>query len=137
MATVQQRTTTDTRSSGDIQLPPVGGTILEGIRSKVFKDRYARKNEQGEAIELYPEQMWERVATAIAGVEKTEEKQRYWAQRFYESLKDFKFVPGGRILSGAGTGAHVTYYNCFVIPSPEDSRGGILDKRNCSRGCSS
>lgn len=127
MATVQQRTPTDTRGSGDIQLPAAGGTILEGIRSKVFKDRYARKNEQGEAIEQYPEEMWARVATAIAAVEQTAEKQRFWAQRFYESLKDFKFVPGGRILSGAGTGAHVTYYNCFVIPSPEDSRGGILD----------
>ena len=42
-------------------------------------------------------------------------------------MKNFKFVPGGRILSGAGTGYEVTYFNCFVIPSPKDSRGGILD----------
>ncbi|HET7769582.1 MAG TPA: adenosylcobalamin-dependent ribonucleoside-diphosphate reductase, partial [Chloroflexota bacterium] len=118
----------------DIRLPDVlppsslaTGTKLEGIREKVFMDRYAQKNERGEAIEQYPEQMWARVARAIAEVEPTEEKQRYWSQRFYEVLSDFKFVPGGRILSGAGTGAHVTYYNCFVIPSPEDSRSGILD----------
>jgi ribonucleoside-diphosphate reductase alpha chain len=42
-------------------------------------------------------------------------------------MTDFKYVPGGRILAGAGTGYDVTYYNCFVIPSPKDSRGGIID----------
>lgn len=127
MATVQHQVGTSSTGSGDIQLPSAGGTRLEGIRSKVFVDRYAQKNERGEAIEQYPEQMWARVAQAIASVETTEDARRQWAERFYEVLSDFKFVPGGRILSGAGTGAHVTYYNCFVIPSPEDSRSGILD----------
>jgi ribonucleoside-diphosphate reductase alpha chain len=41
-------------------------------------------------------------------------------------MDDFKFLPGGRILAGAGTGFDVTYYNCFVIPNPPDSRGGIM-----------
>jgi len=111
----------------DAQHLHTGGTILEGIRQKVFTDRYALKDESGQPIEHYPEQMWERVARGIASVEKTDELRRFWTERFYESLKDFRFVPGGRILSGAGTGHHVTFYNCFVIPSPEDSRGGILD----------
>ena len=130
MAIAHHPSTANGTRSGDIQLPqvpPAGGTQLEGIRAKVFLDRYAQKNERGETVEQYPEQTWARVARAIADVEPTEEKKRYWSQRFYEVLSDFKFVPGGRILSGAGTGAHVTYYNCFVIPSPEDSRGGILD----------
>jgi len=130
MAIAQHPGSTPVTGSVDILLPerpPASGTRLEGIRDKVFMDRYAQKNERGEAIEQYPEQMWGRVARAIAEVESTEEKRRYWSQRFNEVLSDFKFVPGGRILSGAGTGAHVTYYNCFVIPSPEDSRSGILD----------
>ena len=42
-------------------------------------------------------------------------------------MSGFKFVPGGRILSGAGTNYQVTYFNCFVIPSPKDSREGILN----------
>lgn len=104
-----------------------GGTVLQGIREKVFLDRYSLKDASGQAIEHYPEQMWRRVADAIASVESTEEKQRHWADRFYRILSDFRFVPGGRILAGAGTGHRVTYYNCYVIPSPEDSRGGILD----------
>jgi ribonucleoside-diphosphate reductase alpha chain len=103
------------------------GTVLDGIRQKVFLDRYSLKDRDGVAIEQYPEQMWRRVATAIAAVEPTEEKRSSWADQFYEILRDFKFVPGGRILAGAGTGHRVTYYNCYVIPSPDDSRSGILD----------
>ena len=111
MAIAQHPGTTTLTGSGDIQLPgipelsPTTGTKLEGIRDKVFMDRYAQKNERGEAIEQYPEQMWARIARAIADAEPTEEKKRYWSQRFFEVLSDFKFVPGGRILSGAGTGA--------------------------------
>ncbi|HTK11522.1 MAG TPA: LAGLIDADG family homing endonuclease [Ktedonobacteraceae bacterium] len=102
-------------------------TRLEGIREKVFMDRYSLKDASGKPLEFYPEQTWERVARGIAAVETTPEKREEWEKRFYEALSDFKFVPGGRILAGAGTGHQVTYYNCFVIPSPEDSRQGILD----------
>ena len=103
------------------------GTVLEGIREKVFLDRYSLKDRDGSPTETYPEQMWRRVSASIAEVEPTDEKRGYWADRFYEALDNFKFVPGGRILAGAGTGHRVTYYNCYVIPSPDDSRSGILD----------
>lgn len=102
-------------------------TQLEGIRSKVFMDRYSLKDPSGKPLEYYPEQLWARVARGIASVEPSEELQARWEKRFYEALSDFQFVPGGRILAGAGSGHAVTYYNCFVIPSPEDSRQGILD----------
>src|SRR6266566_4691612 len=102
-------------------------TQLEGIRYKVFMDRYSLKDPSGKPLEYYPEQLWARVARGIASVEPSEELQARWEKRFYEALSDFQFVPGGRILAGAGSGHAVTYYNCFVIPSPEDSRHGILD----------
>ncbi len=102
-------------------------TKLDGIRQKVFMDRYSLKDPDGNALEFSPETLWHRVAKGIAAVEQTEEKRAEWEKLFYEALTDFKFVPGGRILAGAGTGHQVTYYNCFVIPSPEDSRNGILD----------
>src|SRR3989304_3511230 len=98
---------------------------LTGIRQKVFLDRYALKNEAGEAIEKTPEEMWKRVAHAIAQVE-PKAKRGYWEEQFETAMADFVLVPGGRILSGAGTGYKVTFYNCFVIPSPHDSRQGIL-----------
>ena len=105
----------------------VAGTVLEGIREKVFLDRYSLKGRDGAATEKRPEEMWRRVADSIASVETTDEKRSYWAERFYATLEGFHFVPGGRILAGAGTGHRVTYYNCYVIPSPDDSRSGILD----------
>src|SRR5579883_2943002 len=88
-------------------------TRLEGIRQKVFMDRYSLKDANGHPLEFYPEQLWARVARGIAVVEKTEELQTHWQQRFYEALNNFQFVPGGRILAGAGSGHQVTYYNCM------------------------
>ncbi len=98
---------------------------LTGIRQQVFLDRYAKKDEAGKPIEQTPEEMWRRVAHAIAQVE-SKAKRDEWEEKFYNAMQDFVLVPGGRILSGAGTGYKVTFYNCFVIPSPQDSRSGIL-----------
>lgn len=99
---------------------------IDGIRQKVFLDRYALKDKSGKLIENTPRQMWKRVARGIAANEKLENRKT-WEKEFFQVMEDFKFVPGGRILSGAGTGYEVTYFNCFVIPSPKDSREGILE----------
>ncbi len=100
-------------------------TNFTGIRKTVFTDRYALKDEAGNPVEQTPEEMWRRVAKAVALMEKKEDRKK-WEEKFYDAMRDFVLVPGGRILSGAGTGYKVTFYNCFVIPSPHDSRGGIL-----------
>lgn len=102
-------------------------TELDGIRKTVFMDRYSLKDADGEPMEFYPEQMWHRVARGIAQFENGKKLQKEWEGKFYEAMKDFKFVPAGRILSGAGTGYEVTFFNCYVIPSPHDSRGGIME----------
>jgi ribonucleoside-diphosphate reductase alpha chain len=99
---------------------------LDGIREKVFLDRYALKSPDGALLEHTPEETWLRVARGIAKNEKTAADRTKWEKAFYNVMEDFKFVPGGRIYSGAGTGYQVTYFNCFVIPSPKDSRHGIL-----------
>ena len=96
-----------------------------GIRKTVFTDRYAMKDEAGNPVEQTPEEMWRRVAHFVAQTE-VKDQRKVWEEAFYNAMKDFVLVPGGRILSGAGTGYKVTFYNCFVIPSPHDSRGGIL-----------
>lgn len=98
---------------------------LSGIRKTVFLDRYALKDETGKPVEQTPEETWRRVAHAISLVEHKDKRQE-WEEKFYDAMLNFTLVPGGRILSGAGTGYKVTFYNCFVIPSPHDSRGGIL-----------
>lgn len=103
-------------------------TDLPQLQKQVFLDRYSLKDEtDGTSREEFPEQMWGRVAKGIAQFENNPQNVKLWEKKFYNLLKDFKFVPGGRILSGAGTGYEVTFFNCYVIPSPKDSRGGIME----------
>jgi ribonucleoside-diphosphate reductase alpha chain len=78
-------------------------------------------------IEKTPEEMWDRLAQAMASVEKTPELQQEWRDKFRYVLDDWKLVPGGRIAAGAGASDELTLFNCYVIPSPKDSRGGIME----------
>jgi len=67
---------------------------------------------------------WRRVAHAVAGAESDPPS---WEAKFYSVLSDFLFLPGGRILAGAGTDRRVTLSNCFVAGPILDSIDGILD----------
>ncbi len=78
-------------------------------------------------LETKPEQMFKRIAKHIASVEVTPAKQLEWTEKFEQLMEDWKYVPGGRIFTGAGTGQELTFYNCYVLPSPNDSREGIID----------
>ena len=69
------------------------------------------------------EDTWRRVARSLAAVE----RDPAWEDRFYEALSGFKFLPGGRIQAGAGTGRRVTLFNCFVMGTIEDSIDGIFE----------
>lgn len=95
-------------------------------RKQVFLDRYALRDRDGILLETELEQMWQRVASCIGGDAAERES-------FLEILRDFRFVPSGRILSGAGSAQKATYYNCFVIGVKakdvkvgNDSRSGIM-----------
>ena len=70
-----------------------------------------------------------RIAKAIASVEATDELKEEWEKKFYDLLTNFKGVPGGRIISNAGTEwAGTTLMNCFVGPRGKydiDSLEGI------------
>lgn len=67
-----------------------------------------------------------RIARGVASVEQPE-MQSDIAERFAREIETFRFVPGGRIWAGAGTGQKLTFFNCYVIPSPKDSRQGIVE----------
>ena len=68
---------------------------------------------------------WQRVAQAIAAAESRDREQ--WAERFYRLLDQFRFLPGGRILAGAGTGHRVTLFNCFVMGEIADDLVSIFE----------
>ncbi|BBL72325.1 adenosylcobalamin-dependent ribonucleoside-diphosphate reductase [Methylogaea oryzae] len=72
-----------------------------------------------------PADTWRRVARAVAAAEPAERPA--WEQRYFDMLEQGRFLPGGRILAGAGTGRQVTLFNCFAMGLVEDSLEGILD----------
>ena len=72
--------------------------------------------------ENHPWELWERQAHALASVEKTKTLQDKWKVKFFEALEDFKFVPGGRIMHGAGRDdITTTLNNCYVVGIQDDS----------------
>lgn len=77
-------------------------------------------------LETHPREVWRRVARGIADVESTEVLRKTWYHQFYAQLESWQFLPAGRILKAAGTDQQLTYHNTYVLPSPDDSRAGIL-----------
>ncbi len=71
------------------------------------------------------EDTWRRVATSLSDVEI--KNSDYWNEQFFSILDQFKFLPGGRILAGAGTKHRVTLFNCFVMGVICDSMESIFD----------
>ena len=85
----------------------------------VLRNKYLAPGETG------PLHLWDRIARAMASVE---EEPQYWYDRFFSLLMDFKFIPGGRVMHGAGRDEarrKPTLSNCYVIPIEEDSLEGI------------
>jgi ribonucleoside-diphosphate reductase alpha chain len=80
-------------------------------------------------LEIYYEQIAKRVARGLSEVEKDEEARKQAFEEFYREIVELNFVPAGRVLYGAGSGAEVTYFNCYVMPYPKDSREGIAEHR--------
>ncbi|HEY0634192.1 MAG TPA: adenosylcobalamin-dependent ribonucleoside-diphosphate reductase [Gammaproteobacteria bacterium] len=66
---------------------------------------------------------WHRVSHAIASAEHDAAR---WEERFQALLDGFHFLPGGRILAGAGAARQVTLFNCFVMGRIDDSIDGIF-----------
>jgi len=71
------------------------------------------------------EATWARVAAAVASVEGRQAP--YWRKRYLDLLADFRFLPGGRILAGAGVSRRVTLFNCFVGRRLKDGLAPIFD----------
>lgn len=97
------------------------------LQARVFYDKYALRTPAGEVVERTPEQMWRRIARELASVERTPELRQQWEDKFYWLLGEFRFIPGGRIMHGAGNQKRVTNLNCYVIKVKDDSIEAIFD----------
>jgi ribonucleoside-diphosphate reductase alpha chain len=103
-----------------------GTVILVGKDATVELDDGTQRNVPLNLIELPIETLEDMHARVAAGIASVEADSTLWTGNFKWLLKDNKFVPAGRIQASAGTPYKLTSFNCFVIPSPHDSRGGIV-----------
>lgn len=94
------------------------------VAETIWDIKYRYRNQDG-VIDQTIEDTWQRVAKAIARAEKSASRKT-WEKSFYGTLENFRFLPGGRILAGAGTKHKVTLFNCFVMDIFEDSLRGIF-----------
>jgi len=91
--------------------------VLSPLSQVIWEQRYRGANEAS------IEETWARVARAVAAAERSEAES--WSRRFFDLLSSMAFLPGGRILAGAGAARRVTLFNCFVMGPIEDSIEGI------------
>jgi ribonucleoside-diphosphate reductase alpha chain len=97
------------------------------IRARVFYEKYALRDDNNNIYERLPSEMWSRIAKEISSMEADDARKSEWNEKFLWLMQDFKFVPGGRIMFGAGSKRRVTLLNCYVIAIKEDSIEGIFD----------
>jgi len=99
-------------------------TAISAISQQIWDMKYRFKTPDGTVHDKTVEDTWRRIAKALAEPEADSEK---WEENFYHALEDFKFLPAGRIIAGAGTQRKVTLFNCFVMGTVPDDMAGIFD----------
>jgi len=99
-----------------------------GDNQNIYRDVLRDKYLYVEGGEKGPLDVWYRQAEAIASVEDSPEAREYWTMEFMNALDDFKFVPGGRIMHGAGRDdITTTLNNCYVVAIKSDDFDAIYD----------
>ncbi|OAD91609.1 ribonucleoside-diphosphate reductase, adenosylcobalamin-dependent [Aequorivita soesokkakensis] len=101
----------------------------DDLAARVWVNKYALKDSEGNIYEKTPNDMHRRIAKEIARVE-----QRYanpmTEDEVFEAIKDFKYiVPQGSPMAGIGNPYQIaSLSNCFVIGNDgdSDSYGGIM-----------
>lgn len=117
------------------------------LAAKVFVDKYALRDNEGNILEDTPDKMHRRMAKELARIEKGKFAVPLTEDEIYFLFKQFtRILPQGSICYGLGNPhQNVSISNCFVVESPGDSFGHIhksdeqlsqLSKRRCGVGIS-
>ncbi len=96
------------------------------VSNRIWDMKYRLRSADGTPVDATVDETWRRIARALAAPESATDPDGIWAHRFFEALTDFKFLPAGRIISGAGSDRRVTLFNCFVMGTIEDDMGSIF-----------
>jgi ribonucleoside-diphosphate reductase alpha chain len=95
---------------------------------RVLKERYLHRRPDGS--QETPEEMLWRVASAVAGAERSygadEAGVEKLSREFYDLMVNLQFLPNSPTLMNAGLEASLQYSACYVLPV-EDSIEGIFE----------
>lgn len=97
------------------------------LAAKVFVDKYALRNNNGDILEKTPYDMHKRLAKEFARIEKKKFKKPLSESKIFNLFNGFKYiVPQGSPMTAIGNPYYLmSISNCFVVEPPEDSYGGI------------
>lgn len=101
--------------------PDLAADLSANART-VLEKRYLIRDAEGKVAET-PEELFWRVATAVASVEKDSAE---WADRFYRFLVSLDFVPNSPCLMNAGRRLG-QLFACFVLPVSDAIASGADD----------
>ncbi len=121
--------------------------IDNALSAKVFIDKYALRNNDGDILEKTPDEMHDRLAAEFARIDSEKYGMNYDTRfKIYRSAIDkfSRIVPQGSPMAAIGNKYQLmSASNCVVVESPKDSMEGILDagkdlaqlmKRRCGVG---
>ena len=101
-------------------------STVSAISHQIWDMKYRLKSTSGDVIDRTVNDTWRRIATALAEPE-SEAVRAQWAGKFEAAMSEFRFLPAGRIVAGAGTNRDVTLFNCFVMGTIPDDMSGIFE----------
>ncbi len=111
------------QNNGKAPVHPEGNYLSNNeLARNIYEKKYFVKDLNNQLLEKKPEDLFNRVAAFIAAIEPDQERAEKWAVQFYKDMYDGYFVPGGRVLAGAGDLYRLkTLSNCFVAQIEDDN----------------
>ncbi|HEX9655290.1 MAG TPA: adenosylcobalamin-dependent ribonucleoside-diphosphate reductase [Bacteroidota bacterium] len=105
------------------------------LATNIYQKKYFVKDLDNKVIEKRPEDVFVRLSSFLATVERTDAKRKEWAEKFYRILYQGQFISGGRVLAGAGDLYRMkTLANCFVTKIEEDNIESVYSAAyDCAR----
>lgn len=118
---------TDGPTEAETQTTPE--IALQAASEDIWAQKYRLTRKDGSAVDDSVDATWQRVARALADVEKQDVRE-HWHERFLWALRNGA-IPAGRIISNAGAQAYkpaTSTINCTVSGTITDSMDDILGK---------